>query len=188
MRLRISHIEKPSGTICRRGPIVRSMLTDTTLREAFSHFPQGVVLLAAEIDGSRHALIVSTFTAGVSLDPPLVSVALQHSSRTWPLLRHRPRLGVSLLRRGQAAIARQLASPERHARFAGLDVAVDPEGAVTLRNVPVSMTTSLHGEMPAGDHDLALLEVHSIDSVPGAEAMVFHRSMFRGLGDRDLNG
>ena len=33
------------------------MLTDTALREAFSHFPQGMVLVAAEVDGVRvHAV------------------------------------------------------------------------------------------------------------------------------------
>lgn len=164
------------------------MLTDTSLREAFSHVPQGIVVVAAEIDGAPHALVASTFTVGVSLDPPLVSLAVQHTSQTWPLLRRRPRLGISLLGRGQSVIARQLASTDRHHRFTGLDVAVDPEGAMTLRGAPVSMTTSFHREMPAGDHDLALLEVHSVDSVPGAEAMVFHRSIFRGLGDPDVTG
>lgn len=165
--------------------MVRRMLSDTVLREAFSHFPQGVVLVAAEIDGVPHALVASTFTVGVSLDPPLVSLAVQHTSRTWPVLRDRPRLGVSLLGRGQSAIARQLASMDRHNRFAGLDVTTDEDGAVTLRSAPARMTASLHDQMPAGDHDLTLLEVHSIDSVPGADAMVFHRSTFRGLGDLD---
>lgn len=56
------------------------MLTDIALREAYSHFPQGVVLLAAEVDGVRHGLLASTFTVGVSLTPPLVSVAVQRSS------------------------------------------------------------------------------------------------------------
>lgn len=164
------------------------MLSDTTLREAFSHFPQGVVLLAAEIDGVPHALVASTFTVGVSLEPPLVSLAVQHSSRTWPLLRQRPRLGVSLLGRGQSHIARQLASTAREQRFAGLDVATDADGALTLPTAPVRMTVSFHDQMPAGDHDLALLEVLASAAVPGAEAMVFHRSAFRGLGDPDLGG
>lgn len=164
---------------------MRRMLSDTTLREAFSHFPQGVVLLAAEIDGAPHALVASTFTVGVSLDPPLVSLAVQHSSQTWPVLRDRPRLGVSLLGRGQSAIARQLASMDRRTRFAGLDITTDEDGAITLRSAPARMTTSFHDQMPAGDHDLTLLEVHSIGSFPGADALVFHRSMFRGLGDLD---
>ncbi|MGP9538844.1 flavin reductase family protein [Brachybacterium sp. AOP43-C2-M15] len=162
------------------------MLTDIALREAYSHFPQGVVLVAAEIDGVRHGLVASTFTVGVSLDPPLVSLAVQHSSLTWPVLQEHGHLGVSVLGRAQAPIARQLAASDRARRFDGVDVAVDERGALTLRQSPARMTVHLHDRMRAGDHDLVLLEVLSIDSIPEAEAMVFHRSRFKELVTEDL--
>ncbi|MEE1652028.1 flavin reductase family protein [Brachybacterium sp. J144] len=162
------------------------MLTDTALREAFSHVPQGVVLVAAEIDGVRHGLVASTFTVGVSLDPPLVSVAVQHSSRTWPLLRAHGRLGVTVLGANQRGVTRQLAGPDRERRFDGLDVEVDEGGALVLRDAPAWMTVTLHDEMRAGDHDLALLEVLAVDSSPAAAAMVFHRSRFKGLVEGDI--
>ena len=41
--------------------------------------------------------------------------------------------------------------------------------------------------MRAGDHDLVLLEVLSIDSSPESEAMVFHRSRFRTLAQEQLH-
>jgi flavin reductase (DIM6/NTAB) family NADH-FMN oxidoreductase RutF len=162
------------------------MLTDTALREAYSHFPQGMVLVAAEIAGVRHGLVASTFTVGVSLDPPLVSLAVQHSSQTWPTLREHGYLGVTLLGRDQAPVARQLASTNRARRFDGVDVTVDPQGAVIVQNAPAWMTVRVYDEMPAGDHDVVLLEVLSIDSLPGAEAMVFHRSRFKELVREDL--
>ena len=162
------------------------MLTDTALREAFSHVPQGVVLIAAEIDGIRHGLVASTFTVGVSLASPLVSVAVQHSSRSWPILREQDHLGVTVLGRAQAPFARQLASTDRDRRFDGIDVSVDPRGALTLWDAPAWMTVRVHDEVRAGDHDLALLEVLAIDSTPEAEAMVFHRSRFKGLVEGDV--
>ncbi|GAA1490450.1 flavin reductase family protein [Brachybacterium sacelli] len=162
------------------------MLTDSTLREAFSHFPQGVVLVAAEIDGVPHGLVASTFTVGVSLDPPLVALAVQHSSQTWPLLAERPGLGVSLLGRDQSGVARQLASTNRERRFAGVGVEVDGTGALTLEDAPATMTTQIYATTAAGDHDMVLLEVLTIDSVPGAHAMVFHRSAFKELSAKDL--
>ncbi|GAA1486285.1 flavin reductase family protein [Brachybacterium fresconis] len=166
--------------------MVRRMLSVTTLREAFSHFPQGVVLVAAEIDGVPHGLVASTFTVGVSLDPPLVSLAVQHSSQTWPLLAARPVLGVSLLGRDQSGVARQLASTSRENRFSGVPREVDENGALTLQDAPATMSTQIYGTTEAGDHDLVLLEVLSIDSIPGAQAMVFHRSAFKELSARDL--
>ncbi|WP_122942382.1 flavin reductase family protein [Brachybacterium sp. EE-P12] len=162
------------------------MLTDTALREAFSHVPQGVVLIAAEIDGIRHGLVASTFTVGVSLAPPLVSVAVQHSSRTWPALRAHGHLGVTVLGDRQRAVTRQLAGPDRDRRFEGLDVEVDEGGALVLQDAPAWMTVRVHDEMRAGDHDLALLEVLAIDSSPAARAMVFHRSRFKGLVEGDI--
>ena len=53
-------------------------LTPTSLREAFSHFPSGVVAIAAEVAGTRHGLAASTFVP-VSLDPPLVSFCVQNT-------------------------------------------------------------------------------------------------------------
>lgn len=162
-----------------------SPLTDLALREAFSHVPQGMALVAAEIGGVRHGLVASTLTVGVSLEPPLVSLAVQHSSRTWPVLEAHGHLGVTVLGRQQAAFARQLASTDREHRFDGVDVTVDPGGALTLQHAPAWMTTRIHDRVRAGDHDIILLEVLSIDSTPGAEAVVFHRSRFKELASED---
>ncbi|ATG51405.1 oxidoreductase [Brachybacterium vulturis] len=162
------------------------MLTDSALREAFSHFPQGLVLVAAEVDGVRHGLVASTFTVGISLDPPLVSFAAQHSSRTWPLLREHGHLGVTMLGSAQLPVARQLAATDRARRFDGVDVTVDAQGALLVQDAPAWMTVRVHEQMRAGDHDLVLLEVRSIGSVPEAEALVFHRSRFKELAPADL--
>ncbi len=168
-------------------PTVKTMLTDTALREAFSHFPQGLVLVAAEVDGGRHGLVASTFTVGVSLDPPLVSLAVQHSSRTWPLLQEHGHLGVTVLGSVQQPVTRQLASSDRARRFDGIDVTIDPHGALIVQDAPAWMTVRVHDQMRAGDHDLVLLEVLSIDSSPESEAMVFHRSRFRTLAQEQLH-
>ena len=52
-------------------------LSPTTLREAFGHFPSGVIAIAAEVGGTRVGLAASTFVP-VSLDPPLVSFCVQN--------------------------------------------------------------------------------------------------------------
>ena len=52
-------------------------LSPTSLREAFGHFPAGVIAIAAEVDGVKVGLAASTFVP-VSLDPPLVSFCVQN--------------------------------------------------------------------------------------------------------------
>ena len=46
-------------------------LNPTSLREAFGHFPSGVIAIAAEVAGTRVGLAASTFVP-LSLEPPLV--------------------------------------------------------------------------------------------------------------------
>ncbi|RBP66102.1 flavin reductase (DIM6/NTAB) family NADH-FMN oxidoreductase RutF [Brevibacterium sanguinis] len=158
-------------------------LTPHTLRETFSHFPQGVVLLGAEVDGVRHGLIASTFTVGISLDPPLASVAIQLGSWTWDRLRAAPSIGVSLLGSHQSGLVRQLASPDHASRFTGIETAVDLDGALTVTDSPAHLWTHVHSEMPAGDHTLALLEILDASTSTSPDALVFHRSSFKNIAE-----
>src|SRR6187431_1413903 len=80
------------------------------LRQAFGFFPSGVVAVAAEVDGVITGLVASSFTS-VSLDPPLVSVSLASTSKTWPDLRRATRLGLTVLAEHHAAVCRQLSGP-----------------------------------------------------------------------------
>src|SRR6185369_5919204 len=94
-------------------------ITPSSLREAFGHFPSGVIAIAAEVDGILVGLAASTFVP-VSLDPPLVSFCVQNTSTTWPRLKDAPVLGISLLGESHNAAARSLAAKTGD-RFAGLE-------------------------------------------------------------------
>jgi flavin reductase (DIM6/NTAB) family NADH-FMN oxidoreductase RutF len=89
------------------------------LRQAFGCFPSGVAAVCAVVDGSPVGLAASSFTS-VSVAPPIASVCVQHTSTTWPVLRQRPRLGLSVLAEGQDAVCQRLANKNGD-RFAGTD-------------------------------------------------------------------
>jgi len=153
----------------------------TQLRHAFAKVPSGVAALAALVDGAPQGLVVSTFTVGVSLDPPLVMFAVQNSSRTWPVLRGSARLGVSVLSAHQEHAARQIASKDGD-RFAGLPVSVSSEGALLLPGAALWLDCSVEQEVPAGDHAVVLLRVHGHEVREGhVDPLVFHSSTFTGL-------
>src|SRR5258707_8716544 len=107
---------------------MNSNLTPTSLREAFGHFPTGVIAIAAEVDGVRVGLAASTFVP-VSLDPPLVSFCVQNTSTTWPKLKDLPYLGISVLGEIHDAAAKSLAAKTGD-RFAGLETTSTDRGAV----------------------------------------------------------
>lgn len=152
------------------------------VRDGFSRFPQGLVLIGAEVGGQPQGLVASAFTVGVSLEPPLVSVAVQRTSSTWPKLCGAERLGVSLLGRDHVPVAHQLGSSQnRERRFDGVDYSVDEAGALLLDAAPSWLTVKFHDELPAGDHVIVLLEVLDLGERPDREATVMHRRAFHGL-------
>ena len=158
-----------------------SDVSPLNLRSAFGQFPSGVVALAGYANGLREGMAASSFTVGVSLEPALVSVAVQNTSRTWPRLRQAERIGVTVLGQNQDSVCRQLASKDGD-RFAGLEATTSDGGGIFLYGGPLWLETSIYAEYPAGDHQVVLLQVHALEEfAPDTEPLVFHRSKFRPL-------
>lgn len=159
-----------------------SPATDTlTLKSTFGHYPSGVAAISAEVDGVALVLVSSSFTVGVSLDPPLVMFAVQHSSQTWPQLKTAARLGVSVLSSEQDALCRQLSSGDRSKRFDGVDLIPTDSDAVLFEGASAWMQCSVFAEHRAGDHDIVVLRVHAHNSDLDSDPLVFHGSAFRRL-------
>ncbi|MBS1691545.1 MAG: flavin reductase family protein [Actinobacteria bacterium] len=155
-------------------------LNPSSLREAFGHFPSGVVAIAAEVEGTRTGLAASTFVP-VSLDPPLVSFCVQNTSATWPKLRELPYVGISVLGESHDEAVRTLAAKTGD-RFAGLHTVSTDSGAVFIDGTSVWLESSIEQTIPAGDHTIVILRVSSITVHPDVAPIVFHRSTFRRLG------
>jgi flavin reductase (DIM6/NTAB) family NADH-FMN oxidoreductase RutF len=156
-------------------------LDPARLREAFGAFPSGVVAVAAEVDGELTGLAASSFTS-VSLDPPLVSVSVANSSRTWPDLRRAAHLGLTVLADHHSEVCRQLAGPVEH-RFDEVPVTATGDGAVTLDEGLARFDCTIYREVEAGDHTLVLLQLHAVEAVSFVDGdtalpLVFHRSGF----------
>ena len=154
-------------------------LTPEALRRAFAAFPSGVTAVAGMIDDHPVGLTASSFTS-VSLEPPLVSVCVAHTSSTWPTLRRAPSLGVSVLAVGHGDIARAMSAKEGD-RFAGLDWHADKSGAVLVNGSALWLTCTLENELPAGDHDIALLRIRRLQVFPNVAPLIFHGSSYRQL-------
>ena len=147
------------------------------LRQAFGCFPSGVAAVCALVDRVPVGMAVSSFTS-VSVEPPLVSACIQSTSTTWPVLRERSRLGLSVLAEGHDAACRQLAS-KKGDRFAGVEWDAGPHHSIFIRGSAAWMEVSLFKEVEAGDHLIALLELHGLEMADGTPPLVFHGSQFR---------
>lgn len=150
------------------------------IRTAFASFPSGVAALAAVIDGEQIGLVASTFTVGVSLDPPLVLFCVRNDSTTWPVLRRAPSLGISVLGEAHDLACRQLASKAGD-RFANISTKSSETGALFVHEAPMWMDCTIEQEVPAGDHHVVLLRVNALQVDAGISPLVFHGSIFRQL-------
>lgn len=149
------------------------------LRRAFGCFPSGVTAVCAMVGDEPVGMAASSFTS-VSVAPPLVSVCFQASSATWAKLRDRRRLGISVLAEGHDEICLSL-SRKTADRFTGVAWDRANGGAVFVHSASAWLDCSLSAEVPAGDHTIALLEVHGLRADPEVAPLVFHGSRFRRL-------
>lgn len=150
------------------------------IKTAFAQFPSGVAAFSAMVDFTPEALVASSFTVGVSLEPPLVMFAVQNSSTTWPKLRQANRLGVSVLAEGQEAACLQLSSKNRD-RFAGIATSVSDSGAVLIDGAVLGFECEIVSETPAGDHAIVVLEVKATTINRESSPLIYHGASFRQL-------
>lgn len=151
------------------------------IRSALSRFPSGVVVLATMREGEPDGLVASSFTVGVSFTPPLVLVSVQNCSATWPRLREAEEIGVSVLAADQGPLARQIASRDRARRFREVRTVQAGREALLLAESPLVLLTTVHDEVPAGDHTVVLLRIRGLREDGRHEPIVLHDSAFRAL-------
>ncbi|MFX1671030.1 flavin reductase family protein [Paraburkholderia sp. A2WS-5] len=156
-------------------------LESKVVREAFSHFPSGVAAIAAEHNGKPHVVVASSFSVGVSLEPPLAAFFVQKTSSTWSVLSKAPRLGVSILGVEHAAICRQLASHDKATRFQNVQTEATSEGALHILGAPLWFDCSVFDVHPAGDHYAIQLLIHDLSLRKEAAPLIFHSSRFTQL-------
>lgn len=150
------------------------------LRRAFGHYPSGVAAIAATVAGERTVLVSSSFMVGISLEPPLVTFAVQHTSESWPQLLKAAHLGVSVLSADQGDLCRQLSGRDRRRRFAGVNVVAHGE-ALLFEKASSWMVCRMHDVVGAGDHDIVVLRVEATATDPSRDPLVFQGSSFRPL-------
>ena len=156
-------------------------LDSKVVREAFGHFPSGVAAIAAVHCEKPHVIVASSFSAGVSLEPPLAAFFVQKTSSTWSELSKASRLGVSILSVEHTAICRQLASKDKDARFQDIETITTDDGALHILGASLWFDCSIFDVHPAGDHYAIQLLIHDLSLRRETAPLIFHGSRFTRL-------
>ena len=159
-------------------------LTASEFRKAMGTFATGVTIVTVDLDGGVHGMTANAF-ASVSLDPMLVLVCVDHSTRTHAHLHAKKRFGINVLREDQRAISDYYARPERtheHAEEeAGARFERTKHGTPMLQGSLAYLECRLHSAEEAGDHTIFIAEVEDV-VVQEGEPLLFFRGKYREVG------
>lgn len=136
-------------------------------------FPTGVAVVTVDAEGERLGLTVGSFLS-LSLDPPLVGMAISRHAALHELLRAAGAFAVSLLSEGQDALAAHFArGVPPIALWVGIATRPGPETGAPLLDGALgwveARTTTEHA---VGDHTLFVGEILSVEHGPPARPLV----------------
>jgi flavin reductase (DIM6/NTAB) family NADH-FMN oxidoreductase RutF len=136
------------------------------LRAVMRRYPTGVAVVTVDAAGQRVGLTVATLVA-LSLEPPLVGVAVARQAALHELVREAGSFAVSLLAAGQEHVAQHFArGVPPIAMWAGVDV--EPGGGAPLLSGAVGwLRCSLRSQQDAGTHSFFVAEVE--EALPGSD-------------------
>jgi len=139
-----------------------------TFRLVMGRFATGISVVTT-LDGDQPAGITVNALSSVSLDPPLVMVALDRRRFITPMVRATGRYAVSILGSDQQALSDCFAhapvSPGRE-EFCGAAWHPGPTGLPLLDGAIATLECTIVQTFSAGDHDLFIGRVDSQDA-PG---------------------
>jgi flavin reductase (DIM6/NTAB) family NADH-FMN oxidoreductase RutF len=150
-----------------------------SLREVMRRWTSGVAIVAAEADGQRRGMTVSSLTS-VSLEPPLVLVVLNARSDTARTVRKAGVFGVSILAADQQTAAEIFADAQREdARFSVGAWRQGALGAPLLVGALACFEARVLQDHAAGTHCIIVGEVELEEQVREAAPLVYYFRKYR---------
>lgn len=156
-------------------------LTSDTFRTVMGHFVTGVTVVTA-LDRDRPQGITVNALSSVSLEPPLVMVALDRRRFITPTVRDAGRFAVNILAETQQALSDCFAgaevTPGRDA-FCGAAWHAGETGLPLIDGAIASLECTVVETFSAGDHDLFIGRVDALTSEQDhPEPLLFYRRRY----------
>ena len=176
---------QPSAAILIVDDYARASTVDVSaFRMAMGSYPTGVTVVAvASDDGNVHGITVNSFSS-VSLDPMLVLVCLNETSRGVGLIERAGAFVVNVLSAGQQDVSRWFADrhrPADSAMFDGVPFESGVTGCPILIDATASFECRLRQSYRAGDHRIVLGEVVALVHRRRLQPLIFHDGTYKSL-------
>jgi flavin reductase (DIM6/NTAB) family NADH-FMN oxidoreductase RutF len=154
------------------------MVGGDELRAVLRRFASGVAVVTVDLEGDRIGLTVGSLVS-LSLQPPLVGVAVSRQAALHELLRRAAAFGVSLLGEGQEALATRFSrGVPPIALWAGVAVREGTLGAPLIEGSLGWLECERRAEHAAGDHTFFVGEVVSAEPGEARRPLVYLDQQF----------
>jgi flavin reductase (DIM6/NTAB) family NADH-FMN oxidoreductase RutF len=142
--------------------------TPNELRDVLRRMPTGVAVVTVDAHGQRVGLTVATLVS-LSLEPPLVGLAISRQAALHELLRESGRCAVSLLADGQQELAEHFArGVPPIAMWEGVAVR-NESGAPLLEGALGWLECAVRDQLATGTHTFFVAEVLAAE--PGVDVL-----------------
>ena len=153
-------------------------MTGDELKALMRAVPQPVSVVTVDAGGQKAGLTVVSLVS-LSLEPPLVGVAVGRHAALHELLREAGAFAVSILATGQEALAQHFArGVPPIILWQGLETRTGELGAPLLEGALGWIECRLASEHPSGDHTFFVGDVVSAARGPGTEALIHLRQAY----------
>ncbi len=147
-------------------------------------FPSGLAVLTVDLEGERLGLTVGSLVS-LSLDPPLVGVAVSRQAAMHELLRSTGAFGLSLLAGDQPAVAQHFArGVPPIALWRGIGWRAGETGVPLLAGALGWLECRLDAEYRTGDHTFFVGEVVALERGVSGPALVYVEQTYETAGPR----
>jgi flavin reductase (DIM6/NTAB) family NADH-FMN oxidoreductase RutF len=144
-------------------------------REVMASVCTPVSVVTTMCGGLPFGTTVSAFSS-LSMDPPMILVALDRGSDLLAVIRQTSCLGLNILGSHQSALAGAFARKGGVAKFTGVPWH-DDHGVPRLPGAAGFLTASVAQLIPGGDHIVVLANVHTSHST-GTAPLTYHNRVF----------
>lgn len=150
-------------------------------RRIMGQFATGVTVVTTGGKAGMHGLTANA-VASLSLDPPLVLVAVEKKAHSMDFLKVNRCYAVNILRLEQEDISRRFAAPGPK-DFAGLALTSAVTDAPILCDCLAYLDCVVVDILPGGDHEIFIGEIVAGDVHEGeGEPLLYHAGKYRRLG------
>ena len=154
-------------------------LDSEELRRAMRAWTTGVTVVTAKYQDQQYGMTVNSFTS-ISLEPPLVSLALRQLTHTHDLVEKSGEFAVTILAAGQQELSDRFAGkfPEIKDRFEGVPTETLVIDAPLIKGGIACFNCRVVNSILVGENMLFVAEVIAVRGEGEGDPLVYHNRVY----------